>query len=503
MKSDRVRLALALIVPALPLLITLVLLRFVLRGDLNQYVPSYHTTYNDAIYYWRQAFTFSQVGFNGGYYTIYELPALATFSHYYVHGLAYPALYGSIGRVFGWYPQSAVVINLALVTFTLYFWVYWLKPNRDQLIILGAAIATFWPLHHYLVSNMQESLQHAIAILVAYAFYRVLTVEAITPRVKWAFAALLLVASLFRFTWSFLLLPLFLLSHHQTIRSAIRSMLLAGILIVASGVIFFYFSAPYPINFVSQWLQTMRGSLAEGTTLFVQHLSANISDIVAGSWLEIGQRLQIIVLIGLSVWGLVLRRRFSGWTRNEARFHLLNLGLLLLIQLAFYDMQYWRDFRVLAAHLLVSVLLLVAFKRYWLVGLFVASNLLLARPFLTAYRTWDSSQFHVLQERIDGFRTATNGLIEYSPGEANSWCNTLLMEVPPFSLEFYPEIMALPPGIGVSFFMSPERQQLPPQSKYLLLSPETGTLWSSRLNIQFLLETQVGKLYLNLDSGCQ
>jgi hypothetical protein len=60
----------------------------------------------DEMRYWHQIATFRAVGFNGGYYTIDEQPAPASFSHFHTKGPLFPMLYGTIACFVGWYPES-------------------------------------------------------------------------------------------------------------------------------------------------------------------------------------------------------------------------------------------------------------------------------------------------------------------------------------------------------------------------------------------------------------
>src|SRR5262249_54396437 len=139
-------------------------------GNLASYMPSYRATYNDSMLYWREAYTFSQVGFNGGFYTTNELPARLGFIHFYVYGPVYPIVYGTIGRLFGWYYATPVIINLALIGLAIAAFTIITRPDRRQLLLAGALFATFWPILLFLLSNMQESYQQALAILLGGGF---------------------------------------------------------------------------------------------------------------------------------------------------------------------------------------------------------------------------------------------------------------------------------------------------------------------------------------------
>src|SRR5262245_38029134 len=134
LRSQLPLLVLSALVVSLPVLETLFLLRGI-GGSLQTFVPTYSGVYNDALGYWRTVLTFSQVGFQGGYYTFNELPAPASFTHFYVYGPMYPLIYGTLGRVFGWYPVTGVIINLGLVSAAIVGFITLTRPDKRQLIL--------------------------------------------------------------------------------------------------------------------------------------------------------------------------------------------------------------------------------------------------------------------------------------------------------------------------------------------------------------------------------
>src|SRR4051794_8205720 len=79
-----------------PIWITVFLAGTLLHLNIQTYIPSHANTFNDAILYWRQIYSFSQVGFNAGYYTLNELAAPSPLSHYFFYGPFLPMIYGSI-----------------------------------------------------------------------------------------------------------------------------------------------------------------------------------------------------------------------------------------------------------------------------------------------------------------------------------------------------------------------------------------------------------------------
>jgi len=158
-------------VAAIPALISLWLVAFHLGADPYDYAPQW----SDEIYNWHQVATFRAAGFQGGYYTVEEEPAPFSFSHFYTHGPFYPALFGTLGRLTGWRLDSAPVMGVALTTLALFFFIFWTKMDRAQLLVLGLAVLTFWPMHLYMATDMRLSFFDVIAIVLAASFYRTIT----------------------------------------------------------------------------------------------------------------------------------------------------------------------------------------------------------------------------------------------------------------------------------------------------------------------------------------
>ena len=148
------------------------------------------------------------------------------------------------------------------------------------------------------------------------------------------------------------------------------------------------------------------------------------------------------------------------WRRAERLTHVLNLALVVLLVVMLFDVAWWRDYRVVAPHLLLSLLLLVACGRTRVVAVAVLAGLLLTPSFLADYKVLATRQFTDEQARIDAFATQTGGTLVYQ-AQDDPWCNTILL---PFRTAFLPESLAIPAGIGISFDLEiyqPQRVEIP------------------------------------------
>ena len=118
------------------------------------------------------------------------------------------------------------------------------------------------------------------------------------------------------------------------------------------------------------------------------------------------------------------------------------------------------DYRVVAPHLLLSLLLLAACGRGRVVAVMVLAGLLLTPSFLAAYGVLATRQFTDEQARFDAFARQTAGTLVYQ-AQDDPWCNTILL---PLRTAFLPESLAIPAGIGISFdfdISQPQRAQIP------------------------------------------
>lgn len=467
---------LAAAVILVPAAVSLLLPALLMGSRLDAYTPAW----SDEVVYWHSALTFSQVGFDGGYYTHAEQPAPAAFSHFDTHGPWFPMLLGGIARLAGWYPQSVPFLNLLLLTAALALFVLLTRPDARQLLFTGLLMLVFWPVLLYAPSSMQEGLHQAAAALIA-------------------------LVALLRLTWALLLLPLLAYGSGRARR---LRLLLAGAGFAAALIQFQWLSAPYPYNFTTRLLPILAASPVEGLSIWLQQFIGNLRRLTLGEPLEIVQRFQAIalvaaLLVGRATASRVLvraRKRLFGESRlpaGEATFHLVNLGLLLLLNLVLYDIFAWRDYRVLAPHLLLSALLLIAFRRLRLAGLLIAGGALLLPAFVTTYRDLHHVHFTTDRAEIAAFASTIEPHVRYRPGAPSAWCNTILADDLP------PLLLGVPPGVGFSVDSTMALVSLPPRSRYLLLKPENAARAAETAPLRRLESLQERGLYLNETAECE
>jgi hypothetical protein len=122
--------------------------------------------------------------------------------------------------------------------------------------------------------------------------------------------------------------------------------------------------------------------------------------------------------------------------------------------------------------------------------------------------------------RIEAFGAAARRALVFD-AKQDAWCNTLVSVNPPY---FYPEMVTLPPGLGVTLLFGTGGARRPAlRLRYVLLDPDHPRRWSlgapdvthvgpdhvrvtvagwPSLDLRPLASTPVGQLYQNLDAHC-
>jgi len=481
---------LSLVIASLPALISLWLITVHLGTDARAYAPQW----SDEIYNWHQVATFRLVGFDGGYYTVNEEPSPLAFSRFYTHGPAYPAFFGTLGRIVGWELNSAPILGATLTGLALLFFIWVSRPDRTQLLLLGLAVLTFWPMHLYMATDMRLNFFDAMAIVFAALFYRTIKdPDTASRRFLIGFALLVGLATLSKLTWSFLFIPLLLHSRHRTSLSILQSLGLAAILILCAFGIHNQLAAPYP-NFASELLGTFRVSLVRGFSLLLDHAWLGLGNFVDPSHHTLWLMIRIQIVISLLWAGILLAKGpLDGRGGREGSLILAGSGLLLVMTVLLYDVFGWRDFRLFAPVLLLSMLVFIAQRRYLVLGLLLAINVLAAPSFLDAYSgLFSSIRYESTTAEVQAFADEIAPVVKF---EANTdgWQNTILA---PLGIAANRKMLGVPAGIGISWFESPPRLG-EIKSRYLLLDARSRAALGRRPGLRYIKATALGDLYVN------
>jgi len=515
----------ALLVVLVPLMVGSALLALVHQATIFDAAPFW----SDELYHWHQSASFGAAGFESGYYTFDEQTARAPIFHYYAWGPFSYAIYGAFARFFGWELYSYTLVNIVLLAIATAYFIYALRLSWQQLGFLGLVLASFVPLIIYLPSSMQQLLHLAIATVLAVGFYRLL-VQAVSWHFQLIFGGFILLAGLIRPTWAVFLLPALILARRQR---SWRTIALAGgiavpLILLVSGL-FFVSAADFP-HYRSGFISGGAGDFFDSALSLLQYVWFNLTIIGEGPLTAVGQRAQLLLLTvmiafvgGRIVWqhrrGQQKLQASHITTLWEVAFHLFNLVGFYLLAIALHETIDGRDYRVLAPHLFLSLLLLIAFRRRWIPGIMLASMFALFLPVFESnafdeYVQGTEPRFNgIIHEQYARWQAQLGDLVVYDPDAPNAWCNTVTTSffyVIPYAGESG-LLLAIDAGIGLSWawdwqsngFPVPEftvPQQF--QSRYLMLTDDDFAAWQDRLNLRELLRVQNGALYDNQDAAC-
>ncbi len=488
----------ALAVVLLPALLTVVLLRTVLGASLFDTAP----VINDEIVFWLEIATFRQAGFAGGYHSTQEATPPAAFCHFDPKGPGYPVLYGLAAKVVGWEPWSAPLFNLVCVGAATAVWLGVARPDGRRLAAAAALVATFWPLLLYLPTTMQESLHFAAAFLLAAAMQRAFA-GPVGARYFAAVALLIAACALVRLTWGFVLLPWgYVGLRGRGARGRALGAAACAALFLVLVALSRWLNAPHlsadGIGVVNYLVREMRAAPGDALAFFAGHARWNLRNLTlpdGGRPLEVLLRYEVLVLLGVAavLWRRD-RRRGDADAAGRWGFLVLNLGPLLVASVLAYDVADWRDYRVLAPHLLLSLLLLAGGPCWRWVLAPAAANLLFVTAFLGQFDDHHRERVEWDRGLVAAFRGELSGKLRYDAARP-PWDNTVLIPVQSMT---YP-MAAIPPGLGVNCVLDWSSLRYPPRSRYLLLPPDYGWI-ESKVRLRPLAQTHMGWLCLNLDA---
>jgi hypothetical protein len=508
-----------------PALIGVSCVGWLLGASVFDYVPS---VWNDQVAYWHRLLTFANVGFDGGFYSPDEVvPRIRTHP--------FTIIVGSAGYLLGWEWYSGILFNMVVLACGIGLYLASGRMTTRQSLLTGLLVLTFWPISLYLPTTSHESLHQALAFAMAPLFYRVLSTSGqVSKQSVLGLLALLSVASLLRMSWALLAVPLFVVialrarggepltgsAQRGNGETRLRQWMLPLFVACALSAVFIvlafaYSSAMSPpgVHSIADSLRSLRSDWLDGARLLYQHTLGSLREWFAVIPVDIYAVQKLIVsglLLVLTARAVVLLAHWrtrrpapAGYSPAELFFHIFNLGTIVAGTLTVYIMA--GAYRVIGAHLLLSLLLMIRFRRLALVAAVIVAYALATPSFAAEYRQWKPT-FTFDLEQLRTLRASVARHVTYDARALSPWCNTILIPVPLYDYR----VTLIPPGIGVSFILSwdpshlPEALRLPVKSRYLLLDDAThqaleatGQFRADRLD-----RLEIGTLYMNRDAAC-
>jgi hypothetical protein len=487
-----------------PLVLAALLLAVLCGGGLWDCAPAWH----DEVWYFNEMSVFAHTGWTGGYTVCQEWPARAEWVRFGTHGPFVPAIYGAAARFTGMHVATIPMLNATLLVLSSAFWVACCRLNLRQSWVAALIAVTYWPLILYIPTSMQEGLHLSIAPVLA-----ALAVLLIRRREnKWLLILSLVAvaaAAQTRVTWAWVAVPMLWIAMNP------RTKWQAGV--VAAGALAFvaalYLEAILLVSAYPNFMKSVLDGAAESPFAtcwqIFRHVLKNIERYFAPNHdtiLEIAFRYQTLIIAGVAAYQLG-RAHFrhslpqddsSANDRQPAialaafRFTLINVICIVGFVIAFYDVWDWRDYRVIAPHLLLALLVLVGcgaahwLKRYALIG-----------ATLSVFMVVQFAKFHGPRVEFDpsqvaSFAEQVGRIMAFEP-DASGWDNTMLIDLHSMDAR---ELLAVPRGIGISTVRFWDQQAWPPRSKYVLLAPDRARLLGIPRSMEKVAETRIGELYM-------
>ena len=455
--SNKNPLALYFIIILLPVLTTTLLVYFCFHVS----ITDFHVGWIDEVIYRQEILTFKDVGFNGGYFSSDEQIAKSSFSHFGNHGPIFALIYGFISRVFGWSEYSVVIINTLLLCLSITLFLYWTKPDRNRSILLLAILGLYFPIILYQPSSMQESLNQAIGILIAGFLVMGVGNRRISAIQKVSIILVLIIASLMRITWIVAAFPIiYFMRRKKSLRWFCISILLC-IAFSATMLLFYnFFVSPFTEGFL--YIMLHQPTIIEMIKVLWARILQNTSSLIRLK----NENQELATLFHYQY--IVLIVTFFFVFKKDKASAITNLFLLiipLMVNIAFYVIGYWGDYRTLSPFMLIAAISLVFIMdqsklNKGVLALFIISNVIFLPSLFKTFKTIHVDHFH--SNPPNEFTAALAG-VEYE-NEVSPWCNSLLT-----NHGSYEEFQNLAPGIGINYLLSTDSIDFQPRSHYLLV----------------------------------
>lgn len=493
----------------LPALLITLIVATQAKASLTDFFPISPTDQNE---YWHQVATFNAVGFNGGYYTHLEKPAIIATSRFGVHGPFYILILGLLSRLTGWTYATPVFFNMFFLALGFFLFAWFSQLTNRQIIMAGLALVFFPPVLLYLASAMQESIHQMAAMVFALLLGIALTQQEKTrPWIKFTAYIFTIAISLCRVSWALLLFPLSVLFLPKNFKSQA-----AGFLASISCISFLALFIGMFITPGNNTLTQAIGQFSSGWHNGLLHIIGTVKENVAlflsiTSPAQLAFRIQYCLILFLPL-ALVIYYWYKGKRNAKKRaFQDDNLIFSILILIIILPIVIWsftlyfikNDIRFIAPYILLSVFLLILQKKEKLVVLFILTNLLVFPTVLQRFSNPVSNNFIYLKQQIKETKQTIERSIQYQANQPNAWCNTILL---PVTLYDY-RIALIPPGIGISYVLDNngiDQIPFPLKSKYLLVTLRQFNEIDAenQIKLEKIAEFPDSILFINTSSGC-
>jgi hypothetical protein len=436
-KQSKVRLLLGLVLIASPWILLFITTNLLARHSVFNSVPCW----SDELAYWHEILSFSQKGFDFGYYSMNEL--LPKYLSFGSHGFGAISVYALFGKIVGWKTYSIVIANAFFMSLAFLFLNLLVKLSSKQLLLILIFGMTYTPLILFSSTSMTELLNYSVLIV----YFGLLYVYFKRSRKSLLLFLLLFctVISFIRIIYIILFLPL-LFKRNKEFKFDLKFLVYFSLWILFSALLFVFnnlFVSPYPNSFLNELLSS--NGFSEFVSNFVVHFIQNslslFNPVSENAVQVLGRYFCVFVCVICLIKSNLIQTRFK---KFEAAYFIvfLILFLFLLVNIAAYDVFDWRDYRVMAPVLFGSVLFLILNEKQVIFSGFLAFNLLgivllLMSPQILT--TFNANRY------IKPARNPLFNQIEYRKHPGSRFENTIVVQQ--FDVN---TVLNIPAGIGIT-----------------------------------------------------
>jgi len=503
----RFRMLAYLLVVLTPISMTMLLLWFFHGATINDVMP----IGNDDAYYWHQAASFIEAGFNSGYYTVDEIPADANFSSFYAWGAGVPIFYGSIGQVLGWSFQSIPIINLVLLTLAIAAYIAIVRPNLHQTLLFWLLIISFAYMHIFSIRSMLPLLRQSLALVIA-AFFAVFLLKRHQAPIwaKIGLAISIASAVAIRPTFGLLWFPYLLLAFPRIpfVLTGIGSIILLGMGVRLQS----WWSSYHPFHTAFVVQDLAEGQFMEAFDRAWSLIVRNIYFLVNfdASPITLAYRAAIFVILVSSITIIVLHMQRNNWNLDMndvqirgALFAIYAVLLMYALITVAFRLKASHELRYISPFFLMVMAVLIAIGQHHYTRLSIIPLLFILPITLTQFYHISSSALNpTLSSRYESISAEFESVLQLDADAPNRWCNSVLLENTRYLYDV-PLLMSFDPGIGFSwsgrdYILTVDRFR----SAYIIVTDEIADDVLPGKNLEPIADVPAGKLYRNWDSDC-
>ena len=411
---------------------------------------SYHPSNADELTYWRELYNEyadnqTVTGYNG--YAGYETK-LGNFSY---HGITPTLLWYLPGLVFGWHMWSIPVFNSMIVSLCFICFLFLAKPKAKDVLVLSFIYGLLNTTWFYGLSSMMEIPGYGIIMLwVGVLIFRY---KNSTPLADIFLFIIYVISGLYRINFFVFFFPI-VITIILRYKNKLSKVFLISLYVIASLIIYRITDltwVPYIYGFRFK-LGNVSG-IGNKIIMLLQHGITNITlwfDPSQEAWVLVFSRYAYTLLFGFLVF-IVLRRLKKKEKLTESFYleitAIIILGIAWALQVVFYDIFDWRDFRVLYQIAWFAIVVIFLNRQQYLNKTYFAHLIYSIIQITTLLLAINNNSFIVPINEDGSFNPIQD--IKYNPNASSRWENTIFFDraITPF-----PAFYLLPEqGIGLSW----------------------------------------------------